>query len=101
MKNVWAASSTGVSIASITVPDAEAADTLIDALFAKTLVADVADYAKVRKVFRKTIIGNPLPSIVWQDTHRITMLTSDERVAELIEECVDVTKNENSDILIR
>lgn len=29
------------------------------------------------------------------------MLTSDERVADLIEECVDFTKNENSDILIR
>jgi hypothetical protein len=29
------------------------------------------------------------------------MITSDDRVAELIEECVDVTKNENADILIR
>jgi hypothetical protein len=58
MKNVWGAGSTGVSIASITVPDADAADELIAALFKKTLVADVANFEKVRKVFRKTMIGN-------------------------------------------
>jgi hypothetical protein len=32
---------------------------------------------------------------------RVVAITTDDRVAELIEETVDVTKNENADILIR
>lgn len=52
MKNVWAASATGVSIATITVPNANAADELVAALFKKTLIADVSDFSTVKKVFR-------------------------------------------------
>jgi hypothetical protein len=47
MRNVWAASATGISIATITLPSAEAADELTEALFKKTLIADVADFSKV------------------------------------------------------
>lgn len=101
MKNVWAASSTGVSVATITLPNSNAADELVTALFKKTLIADVSDFSKVKKVFRQNIIGNALQHLEWQEVHRLVMLTNDDRVPELIEECVDVTKNEKADILIR
>lgn len=101
MRNVWAASATGISIATITLPSAEAADELTEALFKKTLIADVADFSKVQKTFRTKLFGNANANTKTVEVHRLVMLTSDDRVADLIEECVDVTKNENSDILIR
>lgn len=101
MRNVWAMSATGISIASITLPSAEAADELTSALFKKTLIADVADFSKVQKTFRTHISGSSKANTKTVEVHRLVMLTSDDRVADLIEECVDVTRNENSDILIR
>lgn len=51
-------------------------------LFRKTLVADVTDYAEnVKKSW--THKGR----ITWEDQrHKLTMLTSDDRIAEAIEE---------------
>jgi len=101
MKNVWASSATGVSIATITLPSAEAADELITGLFRKTLIADVSNFEKVRKVYRISLTGSAEKNHKWEEIHRLQMVTSDERVPELIEECVDITKNEKADIIIR
>lgn len=101
MENIWGYSSTGLSIASVTVPNQAEADKLIEALFKKTLIADVQDFSKVQKVHKPTLIGNHVQNTNWDDIHRLTMVTSDQRVAQLIEEVVDVTGNQNSDIMIR
>lgn len=79
-RNVWATGSTGVSMLHMTVPNH--VEQLVKKLFTKTLVADVTDYADNAKK-SWTNRGR----ITWDDDrHKLTMLTSDDRVAEAIEE---------------
>jgi hypothetical protein len=61
----------------------------------------VHNHEKVHRFFKEPLIANSLDSWKREEVHRIVALTSDARVAELIEEAVDVTKNEGSDIMIR
>lgn len=80
-RNVWATGSTGVSMIHMTVPNH--VGSLIQKLYQKTLIADVTDYADNVK---KSWLNHG--RITWDDQrHKLVMLTSDDRVAEAIEEC--------------
>jgi uncharacterized protein involved in tolerance to divalent cations len=79
-RNVWATGDTGVSMIHMTAP--KLTGDLLNNLFKKTLVADAADVvSNVKKSW------NNRGRIVWDnERHEINMLTSDDRVAEAIEE---------------
>lgn len=79
-RNVWATGSTGVSMLHMTLPGH--VEQLTAKLFKNTMVADVTDYAENAK---KSWTHNH--KITWDDhRHKLTMVTSDDRVAEAIEE---------------
>ena len=80
------------------------AEKLIAALYNKTLVADVHNFFNVPRYTKTHLfheIGHHRDFIHREMTNRLMMVTTDERVPELIEECVDVTGDENADIMIR
>jgi len=89
-RNVWSTGPTGASFVQLTVDDGTKADELISAFFHKTLVADVQHYKQ--KVVR-TYVENGHEA-AFSDVSRLVMITSDDRVAELIEEVA--AKNPNS-----
>jgi len=103
-KTVWGSSKTEISIATVTLESPEMAEKLIAALYNKTLVADVHNFFNVPRYTKSHLfheIGHHKDFIAKEMTNRLMMVTTDDRVAELIEECVDVTGDENSDIMIR
>lgn len=74
---------------------------MITKLFEKTLISDVHSFQQVTHYFKKTLDGNSRSNTVVETRNRLTAVTSDDRVAELIEEVVDVSKDENMNILVR
>lgn len=101
-KHVWGSTATGLSTATIDLPNAAAANAMISKLFEKTLIADVHSYKSVQRVWKDGVAIKSGRGTIMRDTvQRVVMITSDDRVAELIEEVVDITHNENSDILVR
>ena len=103
-KHVWGSSATGLSIATIDMPDVTSANNLITKLFEKTMIADVHSYASVSRISKLNVddlTANARANTVNANVQRVVAITSDDRVAEMIEEVIDVTKNENIDILVR
>ena len=90
-KHVWGKSATGISIATITVGSPKLATTLINDLFSKSIVADAHNFSKVKKVYKGKLAGNSISHMIREEVNRIVLTTSDDRVAELIEECIKVT----------
>lgn len=99
-KLVWGTSASGLSVARMTVFKQSEGETMIGGLLKKTLIADGHHYVDVIRKYKKSLIGNPRSNIVTEYKHQLFMITNDERVAELIEETVDISKEEQTDILI-
>jgi len=79
-RNVWATGDTGVSLIHLTVPGHS--DDLIARLFKQTMVADVADVKQeVKKSWNNK--GNYKYDVL---RHKLVMISSDDRIAEVIEE---------------
>jgi hypothetical protein len=79
------------------------AEDTIMALFKKTLTADVSDFVDVDRWYKNDIsygTTNVNAQMVKQRKRRLVGLTNDDRVAELIEEVVDITQREVINILI-
>jgi hypothetical protein len=73
---------------------------MITGLLKKTLIADGHHYVDVVRSYKKSLYGNSRSQIATEYKHLLFMITNDERVAELIEETVDISKEEQTDILI-
>jgi uncharacterized protein involved in tolerance to divalent cations len=86
-KHVWTTGPTGVSKWHLTVNDYEQAQSLQSKLFEKTLTAEVE---MVNIGVERNFINNPTADLSEMahrsGIHRLTGVTSDDRVAELIEE---------------
>jgi uncharacterized protein involved in tolerance to divalent cations len=79
-RNVWATGDTGVSLIHMTMPSKS--DELIAALYKDTMVADVAD---LKQDVKKSWNNNH--HIKWdQNRHKLVMISSDDRIADVIEE---------------
>lgn len=79
-RNVWATGDTGVSLIHLTVPSHS--DELIAKLYKKTMVADVADLKQdVKKSWNN---HGSFKYDVYR--HKLVMISSDDRIAEVIEE---------------
>lgn len=82
-RNVWATGPTGVSLVQLTIEDKEKAEDLISKLFYKTLVADVE---QLKRDIKRTFLTEKGHEDIYTTNNKLFMLTSDDRVAELIEE---------------
>jgi uncharacterized protein involved in tolerance to divalent cations len=78
-RNVWSTGATGVSYLQMTANDDPSE--LISKLFKDTMIADEWNSKQVKRSY--TEHGHMTFDI---DTHHMTMITSDDRVAEVIEE---------------
>lgn len=83
-RNVWATGHTGVSWMQMTVQSRSDGEAIIAKLFQKTLIADVQDINHVYQRVYTTVEGKVLTQD--ENQHKLIMLTSDDRVAEAIEE---------------
>ena len=99
-KLVWGVSGSGLSVARMTVWKQADGETMINGLLRKTLIADGHHYVDVIRRYKKSLEGNHVSQIATEYKHQLFMITNDERVAELIEETVDISKEEQTDILI-
>jgi len=84
-RNVWATGPTGISIATYTAPDRATADELVGRLFYNTLIADVEEYVS-HATTRAYLKHNHMVVEQKETQIKLEMLTSDDRIAELIEE---------------
>lgn len=79
-RNVWATGDTGVSLIHVTLPGHS--DEYVARLFKQTMVADVADVkTDVKKSWNNH--GSYRYDVL---RHRLVMISSDDRIAEVIEE---------------
>lgn len=77
-------------------------ETIVD-LFKKTLISDVRDFVDIKRWYKNDInygSTNVNAQMKNQMKRRLTGLTNDDRVAELIEESIDIQQREDLDILI-
>jgi hypothetical protein len=67
------------------------------------LISDVRDFVEIKRWYKNDIeygSTNTNTQLVSQTKRRLTGLTTDDRVAELIEESIDIQQREELDILI-
>jgi hypothetical protein len=101
-KHIWGAGATGLSIVYATFDNKEEADRVITEVFKDTMISQVTNYADVTYQFKnetKLHIANPGLHVRTNDA-RVEMITSDDRIPELIETCIAVTQNDNLDIVV-
>jgi len=99
-KHVWGVSQTGMSYFTVDIEIKEigdknwvSAEDTIMALFKKTLVSDVTNFVDVHRWYKNDIeYGSTNVNAQMKSTmkKRLVGLTDDDRVAELIEEVIDV-----------
>merc|ERR1712166_51592 len=109
-KHVWGASVTGMSYFTVDIEIKEeggkdwlSAEDTIMGLFKKTLISDVENFVDVQRWYKNDIdygSTNVNAQMKKQMKKRLVGLTSDDRVAELIEESIDLQNREDLDILI-
>ena len=91
-RNVWATGPTGVSYFQFSVNNKQDAEELVSKLFSKTLIADVEIILEGE--MRQYIDNGKVVDA--GKTYKVIGVTSDDRVAELIEEINDVNPNKKS-----
>ena len=101
-KHVWGTGEAGVNYATCTVNDKATADKMITALFQDTLIAEATVADHVTMSFKnETQLKEINTSLhVSQGQYRIDMVTSDDRVAEMIEVAVANSGQSNLDFLV-
>ena len=89
-KNVWNVGPTGCSRWHLTVNDYDSAQNLISSLFEKTLVAEVdLSNVPIERKFVTSATAEVNNLGFRTGIHRLTGITSDDRVAELIDEIAE------------
>ena len=91
-KNVWSSGPTGASMVHLTVENRHVAEDLIMKLFQQTLIADVSDFQN--GVSRRYLNNGKMVND--EEQHSLIMITSDNRVAELIEAVAASQANKTS-----
>lgn len=109
-RNVWGTSVSGMSMFTVDIEPKEeggkdwtSIEETIVGLFKKTLISDVRDFVDIKRWYKNDInygSTNVNAQMKNQMKRRLTGLTTDDRVAELIEETIDIQQREDLDILI-
>lgn len=101
-KHLWGPGDTGLSIVYATFDTKEMADKVITEVYKDTMISQVTNYPGVLYEFKNEtklhIAQNNLH--VRQNDARVEMVTSDDRIPELIETCIAVSQNDNLDIVV-
>mmetsp|Transcript_1881 Transcript_1881/g.2603 ORF Transcript_1881/g.2603 Transcript_1881/m.2603 type:complete len:141 (+) Transcript_1881:2816-3238(+) len=84
-RHVWASGPTGVSMAHLSVSDRATAEELLSHFFIDTLVADAFETKQNGGEGSRTYLKNHKMVQDTMSNYRLTMVTSDDRVPELIE----------------
>ena len=101
-KHLWGTGTTGLSIVYATFDTKEMADKVITEVYKDTMISQVTNYPGVTYEFKnetKLHIANPGLQVRTNDA-RVEMITSDDRIPELIETCIAVSQNDNLDIVV-
>lgn len=101
-KHLWGGSATGLSVVYATFEDKATADKVISAAFQDTMVAQATTNDQITYSFKnETKLHLTNTGLhVQQNDARVEMVTSDDRVPELIETAISVSGNENLDIIV-
>lgn len=101
-KHLWGAGSIGLSTVYATFEDKETADKVITESFKDTMIAQVTSTPGVTYSFKnETKLHLTNTGLhVQQNDNRLEMVTTDDRVPELIETAIAVSGNENLDIIV-
>jgi hypothetical protein len=109
-RNVWGTSVSGMSMFTVDIEPKEwggadwtSVEETIVGLFKKTLISDVRDFVDIKRWYKNDInygSTNVNAQMKNQMKRRLTGMTNDDRVAELIEETIDIQQREDLDILI-
>lgn len=101
-KHLWGPGTIGLSIVYATFDTKEMADKVITEVYKDTMISQVTNYPGVTYEFKnetKLHIANPGLHVRTDDA-RVEMITSDDRIPELIETCIAVSQNDNLDIVV-
>lgn len=101
-KHLWGPGATGLSIVYATFADKATADNVVTEAFKDTMIAQVTTTSAVTYEFKnetKLHLTNTGLHVEQNDA-RLEMITTDDRVPELIETAIAVSGNENLDIIV-
>jgi uncharacterized protein involved in tolerance to divalent cations len=101
-KHLWGPGSTGMSLVYATFVDKATADKVTVEAFKDTMAAQVIGTPKTTLTFKnETKLHLTNTGLhVQQGDYRLEMITSDDRVPELVETAIAVSGNENLDIIV-
>ena len=100
-KHVWGSSASGLSIVSATFEEEHIADDATKSVFANTLAAEAHEVIDVQKWTHNCLTcGRATSNYMKHAQTRVTWVTNDDRVAELIETVIERTKVEDLNIVV-
>lgn len=100
-KHVWGSSATGLSIVSATFPEGHIADDAVKIVFANTLAAETHESVEIDRWTHTCLTGGRATCNVMKHNQiRVEFVTSDDRVAELIETVIERTGIEDSNLIV-
>lgn len=101
-KHLWGPGATGLSMVYATFVDKETAEKVMVEAFKDTMMAQVTQTPKVTYTFKnETKLHLTNTGLhVQQNDYRLEMITTDDRVPELVETAIAVSGNENLDIIV-
>jgi len=100
-KHDWGSSASGLSIVSATFEEEHIADDATKSVFANTLAAEAHEVIDVQKWTHNCLTcGRATSNYMKHAQTRVTWVTNDDRVAELIETVIERTKVEDLNIVV-
>lgn len=101
-KHLWGPGATGLSMVYATFVDKETAEKVVVEAFKDTMIAQVIQVPGVTYSFKnETKLQFTNTGLhVQQNDYRVEMVTTDDRVPELVETAIAVSGNENLDIIV-
>ena len=100
-KHVWGSSATGLSTVSMTFEEEHVADDVIKAVFANTLAAESHEGTDVVKWTHSCLdCGRGTSNTAKRGATEVQFVTSDDRVADLVEKCIEKSKIETLNVLV-
>jgi uncharacterized protein involved in tolerance to divalent cations len=100
-KHVWGSSATGLSIVSMSFDEENEADDVIKAVFANALAAESYEATEVDRYTHNCLTcGRGTSNVLHHHEVKVSFYTSDDRVAELVEKCIERNGNEEINLVV-
>ena len=100
-KHVWGSTATGVSVVDVTFPEEHVADYVIKSAFKNTLAAESHENIEVTRYTHTCLSCSRATNTVVQPMRvQVKFITSDDRVAELVEKCIEKSEDESLNVVV-